>query len=64
MAENKPEILIIEDDKKQSYLIEIIEDKLDDKKHSVLSLTSVQDVDIIEDKPKVIEDKPKNKSAI
>ena len=28
MAENKPEIMIIEDSKVQSYLIEIIEDKL------------------------------------
>ena len=47
MAENKPEIIEIIDDKKQSFL----------------SLTSLQDVDnepeIIEDKPKNIEDKPK-----
>ena len=42
MAENKPEIIIIEDDKLQSYLIEIIEDKP-------------------EDKPEVIEDKPKTR---
>ena len=49
MAENKPEIIIIEDDKKQSYLIEIIEDKLeiieDDKQPRCLSLTSCKDVD-------------------
>ena len=37
MAENKPENIIIEDDKKQSFLIEIIEDK-----------------------PEIIEDKQKN----
>jgi hypothetical protein len=31
MAENKPEIMIIEDSKVQSYLIEIIEDEPEDK---------------------------------
>ena len=28
MAENKPEIMIVEDAKVESYLIEVIEDKL------------------------------------
>ena len=46
MAENKPEIMIIEDAKVQSYLIEIIEDD---------NLVG------IEDKPEVIEDKPKTR---
>ena len=61
MAENKPEIMIIEDAKVQIYLIEIIEDKLviiedkpvdkpednpeDVEKQSFSTLTSLQDVD-------------------
>ena len=61
MAENKPEIIIIEDDKLQSFLIEIIEDKPEDKPVEKIDRRKIKKIkDIVkevEDVEKLINEK-------
>ena len=61
MAENKPEIIIIEDDKLQSFLIEIIEDKPEDKPVEKIDRRKIKKIkDIVkevEDVEKMINEK-------